>query len=657
MTQTMRTLADVRADLDRNDRDWSTAARRQMREAVDRLARLTASELTDLPGDETALIAIVDGHLNWRKDGFKSANAFRDFRGRLARAARETGQPRLLRFTPRDTWLPTWRALLDDIEAAIERGDEKPWTRRAIAHLAGYANNRGLDPDGVDNDLLAELLAEHARNKNLADTAELRAIDYARKAVDSARAWNRLVREKNAKSWLRNMPANILEWDGRARLVNPPLSAYPEAFQADVDAYLWHLAHGDRPDIAADPDDPLGSVPAELESYEAWEAANGDSVAMTDVVDPTATRASRKKRDTPLTAATIRNHRWAIVQTAGAVVRRGLKSPGDLQSLRDICTYPGVHASINDYVARQKAKPDAKQREDAASAYQLAETIATITEGWCGAPAGYVGQMRALVRNKVKTASCKGMSVNRQRMLRTFDQPWAMIAWFDHPIALFEAAEQRRKAGKRLRPADVTDVEVAVLCRLLGILPVRRANIVTLRHKGARPSLQLRRHAGEKSWIFWQPDEVKNGRYLRAEIDRRTERMIRTYLTHWRPHYLALHPDARDSDFLLPGRCVSAERGEGYRSLETIGTAFSARMAQAGLEMTMHLARHLNAKIIVNADPRLVGTAAELLGITEATARKFYLTDGTKQASDTLKTIIDRRLPEIRREWVERQAA
>jgi len=378
---------------------------------------------------------------------------------------------------------------------------------------------------------------------------------------------------------------------------------------------------------------------------------------MTDVVDPTATVPSRKKRDKPLSAATVKNHRQHIIQTAGAVVRRGLKSKSDLRGLADICTYPGVHASINDYMMRQQAKPDAERRKDAASAYRLAETIATIAEGWCGAPAGYVGQMRALVRDKVKTASCTGMSVNRQKMLRTFDQPWALLAWFEHPIALFDAAEKRRKAGKRLRPADVTDVEVAVLCRLLGILPVRRANIVTLRHKGARPSLQLRRHAGEKSWIFWQPDEVKNGRYLRAEIDRRTERMIRTYLTHWRPRYLALYPDTRDSDFLFPGQCVSAERGDGHRNLETIGNALSARMAQAGLEMTMHLARHLSAKIIVNADPRLVGTAAELLGITEATARKFYLTDGTMRASATLRAIVDRRLPEIRREWVERQAA
>jgi hypothetical protein len=653
MTQPMRTLADVRADLDRDDRDWPAAARRQMREAVDRLARLTGKTLADLPGDETALIAIVDGHLNWRKEGFKSADAFRDFRGRLARAARETGQPRLLRFTPRDAWLSAWRALLDDIEAAIERGDEKPWTRRAIAHLAGYANSRGLTPAELDSDVLAELLAEHARNKNIADTAELRTVDYARKAIDSARAWNRLVGEKNDKPWLSHLPATILEWDGRARSVNPPLSAYPQPFQADVAAYLDRLAQGNHPAVVADPDDPLGAIPPELESYAAWEAANGDAVALTDVAEPTATAPARKKREKPLAATTIDNHRWAIRQTAGAVVRRGVKPAADLRGLADICTYRALHASVNDYIRRQRSKPDAEKRNEAASAYRLAETIASIAEGWCGAPPGYVREMRAQLRDKVKTTSCETMSVNRQKMLSTFDQPWAMIAWFDHPLNLFASAEKRRKAGKRLRPADVTDVEVAVLCRLLGILPARRANIVTLRHKGRRPSLQLRRHAGEKSWIFWQPGEVKNARYLRAEIDAQGERMVRSYLTHWRPRYLALNPDTPDSDCLFPGTCGSATRGHGHRSLETMGTAFSARLGQAGLDMTMHLARHVSAKIIVNADPRLVGTAAELLGISEATARQFYLTDGTQRASATLKTIVNRRLPEIRREWID----
>jgi hypothetical protein len=188
------------------------------------------------------------------------------------------------------------------------------------------------------------------------------------------------------------------------------------------------------------------------------------------------------------------------------------------------------------------------------------------------------------------------------------------------------------------------------------ILPARRANVVTLRYGGDQPTLQLRRHAAEKSWLFWRPHETKNRRYLRAEIDIRSERMIRTYLEHWRPRYLAL-TGTPDSDALFPGHCGSERRGLGHRHPGALGRALTERMRRAGLHMSMHLARHLAAKIMVNADPRLVATAAELLAITEATARAYYLDNRSQQASAALRAIVERRLPEIRREWLDTVAA
>jgi len=649
MTPRARTLAETRDLLEQNVKNWPAASRRQMLNALDRLSRLTGTPLAELPAEETALAALIDGALGWRAAGFKSPAAFRDFKGRVARAARETGGPALLRFTPRDQWLPPWRALLDDLEAAIARGEEKPWARRAIAHLAGYANASGLTPEQVDSEVLAELLAAHARNKGLADTAGLRAVDYARKAIDSARAWNRLVAQKNGKPWLRRLPATVLAWEGRRQQVNPPLTAYPASFQADVTAYLASLAQSDGPVVPDDPDDPLGAIPPELASFEAWEATQGEAVTLTDVRAPQATPADpgKTRRKDVFRPATIANHRFWILQTAGAVVRRELLAIEQLRSLRDICTYPAVHAAVNDYIQRQHGKSDGEHRTRAASASTLLETMCAVAERWCGAPDGYVHAMRKKLRPGVRTESRGSMSAGRRAMLAQFDEPWALITWFDHPLTLFKRAEDRRKAGQRIRPRDIGDVEVALLCRVLGVLPVRRRNVATLRVRGARRSLQLKRHAGEKSWIFWQPDEVKNNRYLRAELDRDTERMIRVYLAHWRPAYLALNPETPDSDFLFPGRV-----GDGHRAPGNLGANMTDRMAEAGLKMTLHLARHLAAKIMVDADPRLVGTAAELLGISESTARRFYLDNRSIQASRTLREIVRKRRPQIEREWI-----
>ena len=657
MPQPAQTLADTRELITRDEHKWPAASRRQMLNALDRLARLTTTELAQLPADETAVCGVIDGSLNWRRHGFKTVAAFRDFRSRVARAVRETNRSGVLRFTKGDQWLPEWQQVREELKSAIARGDEKASTLRALTHLAGFANSRGVTPAQVDSDLLAALLAEHARNRAITDAAKVRVTDFARKAIDAARAWNRLVENRAARPWLTTLPNTVLDWPGRAQRVNPPLSAYPETFQTDVAAYLATL--GAESGVAASgDDDEFGSIPEYAVSYEAWDAVHGDDVVLTDVYlpdDPTHSPlpVGASKRDSPCSAATIANRRHVITQLAGAAVRRGIKQINDVTRLRDICTAPALKALLVDYKARQSAKPDSGRRTETASRYMLAETVCGIAETWCGAPAGYVAEMRKKLRNQTRTQSCGSMSQNRRLALQQFDQAWALSTWFDEPIRLFQAAEKRRKAGKPLRGQDIADVEAAILCRVLMILPVRLANLATLRFKGSRPSLQMANHAGETSWLFWQPDEVKNRRFLRAEIDRQTERMIRCYLAHWRPQYLAANPEVPDSDFLFPGRCGSDRRGWGHRCLPGTSKMIAKRMRAVGLEMTPHVARHLAATIMVTDDARHVATAAELLGISEAIVRKFYLENRSAQASAALREIVAKNNPKIRRDWID----
>jgi len=649
-----QTLAEVRTRIAQDAGTWKPAPRRQMRGALDQAAKLLRTPLTELPCEESAVAAIIDAELGWAACGFPSARAFRDWRGRVLRACRETAPSTRVRFTRRADWLPAWRAFFDDLDAAVQAGREAPWVRRSIAHLARYANARGLGPADVDDQVLADLLDRHAAAKRDAEAGGQKARTYARKAIDAARTWNRCVRAQADKPWLRHLPARELSWPDQRERRNPPLAAFPDSFQREVTAYLDGLRTRDTPvvrDGAEGDEIPVDDVPAELESWAAFEAATADEeVALTDVHAPDGdTAGNETKPRRPLAEATIANRRHAILWVAGALVRRGVCRVEDIRRLRDICTYKALGHAVNDHRQRQHHAADAETRRASASVYQLAETVCTIARD-CGAPDGYVRRMRAGLRDTMKTDSVGAMSVGRRQRLEQFDEPWALLAWFDHPVELITRAERRRKAGKPIRSQDIADVETAIVCRILAILPVRRSNVATLRHRGSRPSLQLRRHSSEKSWIFWQPRETKNHRYLRAEIDRRTERWIRIYLEHYRPRYLARH-DIPDSEHLFPGSV-----GTGHREAARLGRALTARMHEVGLAMTMHLARHLGAKLMVDEDPRLDAEAAHLLGDDVRTVRTFYLENRSQQASAQLRDIVQRRQLAIRREWIDGEA-
>jgi len=262
--------------------------------------------------------------------------------------------------------------------------------------------------------------------------------------------------------------------------------------------------------------------------------------------------------------------------------------------------------------------------------------------------------MRAEIRDAVKTPSCDTMSESRRELLQQFDTPSNLTAFLSRPEVLFNRVEQRRKAGLAIRPTDLSDVEIAILSSIVMILPARRANLCTLRHKGEKRSLRLARHRAEKSWLYWTPDEVKNDRHLRAELDSVTERMIRVYIEYYRPIYLQQYPDAWDSDFLFAGS-VTDDLGSGHRNLCGLGTRFKDRMREVGLDMTFHPARHLAAKILVDSDARMVPVAALLLGDSETVVRQFYLENRTETASAALRQHVlstRHKFYDLAKEWV-----
>lgn len=631
------TLVDTVKDLEARPNRWKATARRQMIESINRLPKFINLELEQLPANEQQLAAVIDAKMNWQRDGFNTKRNFTNFRGRVLRAVRETRPASMPRFTRINAYGPEWRVLVDEIRTAIDRGEEAPSTWRPLAHLVGYANWRGVRPEDVDSGVLADLLAMHAEIKRMVRGSGSKPKDYARKAIDAARTWNRLVREKNSKPWLHRLPATILEWEGQRKQVNLKIEDYPASFQEDVEGYFRFLRLESEVRSEAGAGDPRFAEFAHIR----------DSVSETEQ-PPLRDVVFKKRKHTPAKPKTIETRQWAIKQAAGALVRLDMAETHEIESLRDITSMPALKAALTDLKERHEA--EGKFDEKAASRFQLGCYLVHIAKFARWHDAHIAEMWLTLDSPTIRTESVGRMSANRRELLEQFDEPWAVQAWFDCPAGLFAEAEATRRKTGDITPTMIVDVETAIVCETVKVLPVRRANLGLLRYKGDRRSLVLARHRGERSWLVWERDETKNDRRLRAALSSEAERMIRAYLEHYRPRYLGLHPDAPDSEFLFPGT-VCDDLGENHRDLGRLGQNFSKRMADIGLAMTLHLCRHLIAQLVLDADPSQLQLVADLLGDKVETVKKFYIDDRNSKASEKLRELFAERMAAMTHEW------
>lgn len=629
MMTTPFTLADTVAEVEAHSERWNPMTHRQMLAGLRKVAGLLGKRLEDLPADPVLLKAMIEGRLNWRACGYRNARTFGNMWRRALKAVRETRHGGLPDFPGRTAYSPAWQAFMADLDAAIARGDEAPWTRKSLWHLIGYANWRGIEMSEVTSDVLAELIELHAECKRVIRSHGVKPKSFARQAVDAARTWNRLVREKNEKPWLNRLPATILEWDGTRKRVNLPLTEYPRSFQDEVDAYFRTLRlepgapSPDRPSAA--PDDEFGAI--------------RDAVPESEHVNPDIVTNRRRWR--PVGDERIESLQGCILQAAGALVRRGEARVEDIRSLRDVTTLPALKVSLTDYKDRLEA--EGRFDPTTASRYRHADDLIRIAK-WAGWHDGHIVEMKKILNlESIKTESVGNMSFNRRRLLEQFDHPWAVEAWHRRPAELLERAEAQRRANGAALPTSITDVEVCILLEMVRVLPARRANLALVRYRGEDRNLFLARHKGERSWVEWGRGSTKNRRRLRAPLSPEAERAIRTYLEVYRPRYLECHPETPDSEFLFPGT-ASDKRGNGHRDLRGVGTNFADRMDEVGITMTLHLNRHLIAQIVLDHDPSLLNLVADLLADKVETVKRFYIDDRTAPAAEKLRAIFAERM-------------
>ncbi len=526
---------------------------------------------------------------------------FTNIVGRVKAAIRLTNSRSFPTFLRRSRYNSQWAAVADELDELVRVGVISRYVRYRVTHLLAYANWAGIAPEEFTSAHLKDLLELHARCGG-----------NGRRAIASAKAWNTIATSGHTERF----PRVALSWPEQRRVVNPDWMGYSESLRDDLAAYCRWLQRRDASD------DPSAADPTAID-------------AEFDALD------DEGRRERAVSDHSIKTVILAVRQTAGALVRRGA-DPRTLRSLADLATVAALRASLTDI--RRRLEAEGRFNPDSSYRYKVGTVLWMIARDWVKAPDSVVNQMKKDTA-KIRSPLLRQMAPSRKRLLAQFDDPACLLAWYERPEQLVARAERLRRRGKITR-ATIDDVQTALLCRMINALPARPGNFAAIRFQGpvGRRNLLLRPKTGQ-AFLHWRPHEVKNNEELKAELDPETVRLLNLYLRHYRPKALEINKWA-DSDYLFP-----SSRPDRPKSEVAMNTMFRERMAEAGLKMTLHLGRHLAAKVILDEDFRLLETVSRLLGHKSIeTTRRFYAENRTDHASREYRKIVERTASKLRRE-------
>ncbi|WP_285675025.1 tyrosine-type recombinase/integrase [Paralimibaculum aggregatum] len=165
-------------------------------------------------------------------------------------------------------------------------------------------------------------------------------------------------------------------------------------------------------------------------------------------------------------------------------------------------------------------------------------------------------------------------------------------------VALPRRLEER--AASRPPRSRALEMEIAVAIAILLVCPIRRRNLAEI-----RIDRHLQRQKDGRVWLVFGADEVKNRQPIEFALHPPVVALIDRHLTGHRP---VLVPGG--TPWLFPRRDGAAPCAKG---------ALSARISRTirrelGLEIHMHLFRHLAAMLWLEAHPGNDEAARRLLG-------------------------------------------
>jgi integrase len=312
----------------------------------------------------------------------------------------------------------------------------------------------------------------------------------------------------------------------------------------------------------------------------------------------------------PVRPATVTTRRAQLRMIATALVRSGFPLER-LENLATLVELANAKAAMRFFLER-------KGGQTSKFTHQHALLLQTIAKHWVKAPAAQVLALQQLRRRLL--VKDDGMTEKNQARLRQFDNDAHVEALLHLPQRVF--AELARKDDGSIAAARWAMRALAV--ELLLHAPIRLNNLAGLRTDRHLVSMRVR--SVVTIHLVIRGEETKNSEALELQLAEGSIALLALYLERYHPR---LAPQG--SPWLFPNR-------QGERC----GNTVFARVAhEAGLQMNVHLFRHLAAKLHLKLYPEDEGTPQRLLGHKSInTTRKYYVGFRTAAAHQRYEQVL-----------------
>lgn len=344
----------------------------------------------------------------------------------------------------------------------------------------------------------------------------------------------------------------------------------------------------------------------------------------------------------PRTAQTYENE---LNKATGVLERAGVLLPGDVLTLRDLCSLETITRVADLWQVRML---DGEVDKEAATLHLTVERlshIAVYSKFLRKKDRKKLQKLRDKVRNKAKRRG--RMSAPRESWIKAFSRSTPQqLAVHGMPEALMREAQKILDDWDRLKKAKKHKVRMRALH--LGIAAVQSA--ILFRGSAVRASnLRGLPFRGEDAQLFLADGEqdvrlsipaalVKNGVEIEADFDDDAWPIIDWYLREIRPRLVQDHPyghNLADGDWLFPSKRADRPMEE-----TTFADHYRVGVEAVGLDMTLHQARHITVYFILDEDPSALALAAAVLGDDVSTVEAHYAwMDGVKAVIEGRKLL------------------
>jgi integrase len=344
---------------------------------------------------------------------------------------------------------PAFAALTDRVADRYDRS--------FLRRLFSFASSLGVEPCDVDEAVLAAF----------ADAVVAEGVDRPKQVVRNAvRTWNRMA--ETIDGW----PARRLPLTGNRGWVGLPMSAFPESFGQDCEAFL----------------------------------NRSEGRGLFDK------RGLRKLSD-----ATKVDRRHKLRQLATRLAEAG-RPPETIKRLADLVDPQSVESIL---LPMWNEEPGSENENGHAS--NLARLLAVIAEHYAFRPTGEVKRIKAAVSRL--TPPKQGMTDRNRAKLRVLIEPTRLRSLVNLPFAVVKEVDPDQPTV-----LDAVRVQTALAIALLLVAPMREKNLASLdegRH--------LHRVSDEIGYVVIPAHEVKNERDLEYPLSPRVLRILDLYLKIYRP--------------------------------------------------------------------------------------------------------------------------